>query len=497
VNVSSGSVLNLEGRVGGTLSNSGTVNVTGSASVGGDMVNSGTVDMTNGATNDVLTVDGGITGSGSYGIDLNLSSGETDRILGTNATATVLNFNLSATGYGYTGGPVLVFSGVAAGATINDGGVLAGIGGAINYGLQQNGDSVYLVSELDSAIGGVAASAALTQSLIGTIINRPTSPFVSGLAAEETCSHGGYFRATSGKANVDGGSTAFGSFTPTSLSSSFWGVQGGYDFGCFDGRFFDGWDGAMGVMLGYNAGSTNQMLFSNLTTPTTATGRLTTDFSQDYIGLYVAGGKDRLSADLQLRYDNTSFDISEIAFGSNAEVGLDGTSYSTKSATLGTRLNYRMDVNEAKGINFVPTVGFNVTRVSGDMITLSGGETLELQSYTTFVGFVGGALTQTKIAEDGTAATTTFISGNYYQDFSGDRTALFDLDGAGGSPAENVSVASIGGFGELSLGLNYVRVLDEGPAGAKQLNASIRADARFGENVSDAYSVTAQVRLSF
>jgi autotransporter-associated beta strand protein len=497
VTVGTDGVLNLFGVVGGNVTNDGTVNVDGSATIGNDLVNNGTVDMQDGSTGDVLTVSGGVTGSGTYAIDLNLADGTTDQIIGTDATATTLNFDLDATGYGYTGGPVLVFGGVAAGATISDGGVLAGIGGAINYGLQQSGDSVYLVAELDSAIGGVAASAALTQSLIGTIVNRPTSPFVSGLAAEETCSHGGYFRATSGKANVDGGSTAFGNFTPTSLGSSFWGVQGGYDFGCFDGRFFNGWDGAMGVMVGYNAGSTDQMLFSNLSTPTTATGQLTTDFSQDYIGLYLAGGKDRLSADLQLRYDSTSFDISEIAFGSNPEVGLDGASYSTKSTTLGTRLNYRMDVNEAKGINFVPTIGFNVTRVGGDMITLTGGETLELQSYTTFVGFVGGALTQTKIADDGTAATTTFVSGNYYQDFSGDRTALFDLDGAGGSPAEEVSVASIGGFGELSLGVNYVRVLEEGPAGAKQLNASIRADARFGENVSDAYSVTAQVRLSF
>ena len=273
-------------------------------------------------------------------------------------------------------------------------------------------------------------------------------------------------------------------------------MQGGYDFGCFDGRFFNGWDGAFGVMAGYNAGNTDQLLFSDLSNPTLPTGQLGTEFTQNYIGLYLAGGKDRLSADLQLRYDDTSFDISEITL-SGAPVGLNGASYSTKSTTLGTRLNYRMDVNEAKGINFVPTVGFNVTHVKGDTITLAGNETLLLEDYTSFVGFVGGALTQTKIAEDGTSALTTFISGNYYQDFSGDRTAQFDVDGAGPTAAEPVTVASIGGFGELSLGVNYVHILDNGPAGAKQLNASVRADARFGENVSDAYSITAQVRLSF
>jgi hypothetical protein len=45
--------------------------------------------------------------------------------------------------------------------------------------------------------------------------------------------------------------------------------------------------------------------------------------------------------------------------------------------------------------------------------------------------------------------------------------------------------------------VNYVKILDKGPGGAKQLNANVRADARFGPNVSDSYSVTAQIRLSF
>jgi len=493
-----GGVIDLTGEIDGSLTNNGTLQVTGSAAnVTGDLNNGGTVDLgSNDAYGDVLNIGGGATGAGTYVLDLNLSNGATDQILATSADATTINLQLDVDGYGYTGVPVLLFQGAQAGAAVSDGGTLAGIGGAINYGLQQTGDSVYLVSALNAGIGGVAASAALTQSLIGTIVNRPTSPFVSGLAAEETCSHGGYFRATAGQASVEGSSAAYGITTPTTLESSFWGVQGGYDFGCFDGRFFNGWDGAFGVMAGYNAGSTDQLLFSDLSNPTLTTGQLGTEFTQNYVGLYLAGGKDRISADLQLRYDDTSFDLSETTL-SGAPVGLDGASYSTKSTTLGTRLNYRMDVNEAKGINFVPTVGFNVTHVKGDTITLTGGETLLLEDYTSFVGFVGGALTQTKIAEDGTSALTTFVSGNYYQDFSGDRTAQFDLDGAGPTAADPVTVASIGGFGELSLGVNYVQILDNGPAGAKQLNASVRADARFGENVSDAYSITAQVRLSF
>lgn len=481
--------------VDGNLINNGTLQSNGSSTITGNLSNGGTVDLEDGATDDVLTVNGGVSGSGTYQLDLNLGTGTSDLVDATLNTASTINLSFDITGNGYVGAAITVFSGAAGGAAVTGSAALP-VGGSVIYTLDQVGSDIQVLSQVNPAVGGVAASAAMTQSLIGTIVNRPTSPFVSGLAAEEGCSQGGYFRATGGKATVDGSSASNGFTTNSTITSDFYGVQGGYDVGCFDGRFFDGWDGAAGVLLGYNAGSTDQSLFSDPTQPTLATGLLGTEFSQNYLGLYVAGAKDRISADLQLRYDDTSFDLSEATFV-GAPVGLDGLSYSTKATTIGTRLNYRFDINEEKGINFVPTVGFNLTHVTGDTLTLSGGETLELQAFTSVVGFVGGALAKTFIAEDGGSATTTFVSGNYYQDFGGDRTALFDLDGDGIDP-EVVTVASIGGFGELSLGVNYVKILDGGSsAGAKQLNASLRADARFGESVSDAYSVTAQVRLSF
>ncbi len=491
-----GAVMALDGgTVDGSLTNNGTLQSNGTSTITGNLSNGGTVDLQDGATDDVLTVNGGVSGTGSYQLDLNLSDGTSDRVAGTLATASTINLDFTITGNGYIGSAITVFSGAAGGAAVTGSSALP-VGGSIIYTLDQVGSDIQVRSQVNPAVGGVAASASMTQALIGTIVNRPTSPFVSGLAAEEGCSQGGYFRATGGRATVAGQSSSNGFTTNNSISSDFYGVQGGYDVGCFDGRFFDGWDGAAGVMLGYNAGSTDQSLFSDPTQPGLTTGLLGTDFTQNYIGLYVAGAKDRLSADLQLRYDDASFDLSETTLV-GLPVGLDGLSYSTKATTIGTRVSYRMDVNEEKGINFVPTAGFNLTHVSGDTLTLSGGETLELEAFTSVVGFVGGALARTFIAEDGGSATTAFVSGNYYQDFGGDRGALFDTDGDGLNP-EPVSVASIGGFGEFSLGLNYVKILDAGTAaGAKQLNASIRGDLRIGENVSDAYSVTAQVRLSF
>jgi fibronectin-binding autotransporter adhesin len=361
-----------------------------------------------------------------------------------------------------------------------------------------------LQTSINPAIGGIAASAALTQSIIGTVVNRPTSPFVSGLAAEETCSHGGYLRTSVGRAAVTGTSVNNGVSDETEIDSKFYGAQGGYDLGCYDGRFFNGFDGAIGVMAGFNNGSTSQGIFSAPNNPQTLTGISGSKFKQTFAGLYLAGSKDRFSGDLQVRFDKTKFTLSETPFAGFSAIGLDGLEFQTKSTTAGARLNYRFDVNEEKGINFIPTIGFNYTSVTGYALGLNGGTTgpgqtgddavLTISPYNTVVGFLGGTLTRTKISESGDAATTGFVSGNYYQDFGGDREATYQL---GAQPIEAITVGSIGGFAEASIGLNYVKILDKGPGGAKQLNANIRADARFGANVSNSYSLTAQIRYSF
>lgn len=307
----SGALLIVDGStIDGDVVNGGRLNVNGSSTITGDMANNSVVDMADGATGDVLNVGGAVSGTGSYEIDLNLSNGTSDRVSAGLATTGTVNLDFTITGNGYIGAGVTVFSGAAGGAAVTGSAALP-VGGSIIYTLDQVGSDIQVLSQVNPAVGGVAASAAMTQSLIGTIVNRPTSPFVSGLAAEEGCSQGGYFRATGGRATVAGQSSSNGFTTNSSISSDFYGVQGGYDVGCFDGRFFDGWDGAAGLMLGYNAGSTDQSLFSDPTQPTLTTGLLGTEFTQNYIGLYVAGAKDRLSADLQLRYDDTSFDLSE------------------------------------------------------------------------------------------------------------------------------------------------------------------------------------------
>ena len=472
--------------VGAILETNGTSTITGS------LTNNGIVDLANGSTGDRLTISGATGGSGRYQMDLNLSNGTTDLVTATAGGVSAVRLDFTATPGGALLAPITVFAGAGAGAVLAQTGLPTG--GAVLYAMNQNGSNVQVVSQINPAVGGVAASAATTQSLIGTIVNRPTSPFVSGLAGSESCSHGGYLRGSTGIATVKGNSTNNAISTQSTISSQFSGVQGGYDVGCYDGRFFDGWDGVVGALIGYNAGSTNQDVFSDPITPTLRTGTSGADFKQSYFGIYAAGSKDRFSGDIQLRFDTTKFDLSETAF-TGTPVGLDGLSYATKSTTVGTRFNYRLDLNEEKGTNFVPTIGFNYTSVTGDTLTLAGGETLEISPFNTVVGFIGGTFAQTKISPEGTSATTTFISGNLYQDFGGDRKSVYSSAALPG-PA-TINIGSIGAFAEASIGVNYLKILENGPGGAKQLNASVRADARFGASVSDSYSLTAQVRYSF
>jgi len=481
--------------VTGAFSNLGgpaNLQIFGDMTVSGAFANTGLVDLANGVFTDSLVVASLPGGSaGAYVLDLNLAVGQgvADSITVTAGGVTSVTLDFAIVGTGYLGGPITVFTGLAAGATLTTDDLP--IGGSIVYTLDQSGNQAQVVSLVNPAVSGVAAASAMTQSLISSVVNRPTSPFVSGLAAEEGCSSGGYFRATGGQATVTGTSTSNDVSISNDIRSSYYGAQGGYDIGCFDGRFFNGWDGAIGIMAGLNKGSTEQTVFSDPINQVGVLGETGSDFDQKYLGIYVAGSRDKISGDVQLRYDLTDFTLNDDL----GLVGLDGEEFSTRTTTIGTRVNYRFDLNEEQGISLVPTVGFNYSQTSGDTVVFNGDEVLTIDPFNSFIGFLGTTLTKTVVAPEGTSALTYFASGNYYQDFSGNRSATYEDPGI--VAETDIDLGGIGGFAEASFGLNYVKVLESGAGGPKQLNANIRADLRAGENVSDAYSLTAQVRLSF
>ncbi len=67
--------------------------------------------------------------------------------------------------------------------------------------------NVLIRTDLDPAIAGVAGSVSLSQSLIGAIVNRPTSPYTVGRAIPDptdNCAPGTWVRATGGRSNMSG-----------------------------------------------------------------------------------------------------------------------------------------------------------------------------------------------------------------------------------------------------------------------------------------------------
>ncbi len=388
------------GSVSGLFTNSGTLKALGNTTLSGGLVNTGTgkVDMLTptiagvpdfaNATKDRLAINGNLSG-GTYAMDVNLGSnlgvgilsnpngGTSDQIKVTGNITGALHFdftNAVPAGVGsYLGGPVLVLDGAnpADPYTFTHTGL--GAGGAVVYSLQRQGDDLNIVSQTSAGIGGIAANASLVQSLIGTVVNRPTSPFVSGLATEEGCSRGGYFRGTYGVSTVSGSSDNGISTTGSTVKASYAGAQGGYDYGCNDGRFFDGWDGSFGALVGYNAGKSDQNVEVPVGGGGTAVASIThSKFDQKYVGVYAAFSKDRITTDVQLRFERTDFTLNETVLPTFFGLGLKNAKFSTDSTNVTGRVSYRMDLNE-DGLNFVPTAGLSYTHTSAATVNFSGG----------------------------------------------------------------------------------------------------------------------------
>ncbi|MFN3971758.1 MAG: beta strand repeat-containing protein, partial [Gemmobacter sp.] len=370
-------------------------------------------------------------------------------------------------------------------------------GGALLYSLTNQGGNTVLAAEANPAAGGIASGVSLTQSIVANVVNRPSSPFASGLASERGCSQGGYGRAVGGRTKAKGSSFAGVVSRENELTANYFGVQAGYDFICNDGRFFDGWNGGAGAILGYNSGKTNQPVNLDLGGGAVTTTSITkSDFKQTYGGFYVVGNRDALTIDAQVRFEDNSYTMREQVIAAGAGLGLENDKFTTKGVNFTGRVSYNVPINN-EGLNFVPTAGFSVTRTGSSTLKFTRpdvlGNNLVLDAYTSKVGFIGGTLAKTTINEEAASGSTLFISGNYYHEFGGQRTSTFTAAGT----STTITSENLGGFGELSLGLNYIKVLENGPAGARQLNTNLRLDTRFGKNISDSYSLTAQVRLSF
>uniref|UniRef100_UPI0009D78396 beta strand repeat-containing protein n=1 Tax=Celeribacter ethanolicus TaxID=1758178 RepID=UPI0009D78396 len=510
---SGSSIVGLTNSSGGTTSLvNETAGVASTATIA-SLDTSGTLDLANGVDTDVLNITGDAVINGTVEMDVDLSEGSSTGDLiavGGNVSGNVhLSFSNSSGSLGTidTGGITVLTYGGTSSLTVTDTSGLDTSGGLV-YSLTKvnsgTGSGSYVIeSSVADGVSAVASSVGLIQSLVGSVVNRPTSAFVAGFnpGENEPCGFGSWARATGGKADADGNYTDVGTGRSgtSPLSLNYGGLQAGGDYSCFGGHF-NGWNLSFGGIVGVNTGSSKNDVysFSALTGTSTDTvvSRTKTDFDQTYVGGYVVAEKDRFFADLQLRLEDTAFTStnSAVAGSNGTDLGLTNAEYDNTGYTVSGSMGYVFPDIDKRGLNFVTTAGFSFTSSETDPINFDNGSVLELEDGKTQIGFLSGSLSKTKIATDQKSALNYFSTLTLYNDFADDRLATY-TDSVGDT--SDISLESLGAYGELSLGMNYTRLLEPGDFGAaKMLNATIRLDGRKGENL-ESWGITGQFRIQF
>jgi hypothetical protein len=514
--------------IGADVVNNGVITATGTNQAGGTLTNSqtGVINMANGATVDVINVTGDANLNGRITADINLSPANQGfdqiKIDGQLSGNVVVDFNDLSEEFGTLNGglTVLSFGSLADDFTFDQTGLPAN--GALVYGFKFDAESnsIAIQSGANPAVAGIASGLTLTQSLINTVVNRPSSPFVAGLAAEDDdpCGFGSWARGVGGVADANGQTaTSIGDFN-SEISASYGGLQVGFDYSCFDSRYA-GFDLSFGGIIGANAGSLSQPVFrfDPSTVSLDRSQRVSaneTDFNQTYAGAYIGASRGRLFGDIQLRFDQTAFDLKNTAFVDSAtnggldDLGVADQEYDSTSTTISGSVGYAFPLSEASGLVFVPAVGISHSRTSVDNLRFDGGTPdiagddgfLEIDDIVSTVGFVSATLSRSKVLPSGTAALNMFGTVTYYHDFGDDTTSrYFALDANGlpeGDPLTTTS-SNLGAYAELSVGMNYTKLLQPGaPGGARQFDASVRLDGRFSGGL-DSYGITGQMRFQF
>lgn len=493
----------------GRVVNTGAITASGTLAFAGGLTNSGTVDLVNGDATDRVTISGtGLSGDGTLRFDVDLSDNEgaADKVTFADGAALTgevnLRFNILGSGGQQADDVVLIDTAARdpGNFTINADEILDP-SGILTYSVTRNAAGDVVIEDgLNPGIAGLAGNIVLTQSLIGSVVNRPSSPFVTSLAYEDqdACGAGMWSRGIAGGASSNGQVAEDDRAFEGQISAVFAGLQLGGDYACFNGAA-GGWDIAFGGIGGVNTGQTTQPVFAIDVTRDTnlsplQTGTTDVDFSQYYLGTYATAVKGPWAVDLQYRVEMTDFSATNRGLNGLPGLGLDDTAFSSRAHTLSGAASYYYSVPETN-LTLVPTAGFAFTQIETDPIAFTDRGVVRIDDFDSQIGFIGGSLSQSSFGDDGVSAWRQFLSGTVYSDFASGPTSTFtpvDNSGDRGLTSDN-----LGTYGEMSFGVNYVRVLQENEWGAmKQWSANARADVRISHRLKS-WGATIQARYQF
>ena len=341
----------------------------------------GAVYMQDGSADDLFNV----TGNGSLAgteifTDLDIAGANSDVLnFGGNLSGNgVVNFNIlgAAVGIDENGIEVVTVTGSNS-ASFTSTGLDGFSGGALAYSFEQDADTgnYAVFSTINPGIGGLAGTVVSVQSIIGSVINRPSSPFVSGLVnpGEDPCGYGGWVRGTGGRITADNAvettdlSSGSSNSTTNTIEASYSGLQFGGDVACFDERY-GGWNLSLGVIGGINRGESSQDIFridpnTGEQDSSVVTSITEADFEQIYGGVYLAGIKGLWAVDLQYRIENTEFELSNRGQNGFGGLGLDDQKIDSRGQTLSGSVSRDFPIEGTD---------YSVTPVAGLLLHLGG-----------------------------------------------------------------------------------------------------------------------------
>lgn len=472
------------GTIDGAVTNAGTMMQSGT--VTGAFTNNGVVDLVDDITGDEVRAQGGLISAGSYNLDVDLAIGtqSADFLTITGATTgnLLLQFNLLPTTPGLLTDALLVvdvddaaandFSFSSTGLDFDAGPVSIFVAQQVPNGdvTIQTGASLTLGSILE----GVAQLEALTSQQSRRLV--PHTADICGGA-------GAWGRVVGGEATTTATIDNMGQQGTVDVVSSYNGFQVGANLGC--ASELGGWDMTYNVLAGMLSGSSAQ----DMTRDGTATAITTAmDFDQIYAGVSGTATNGAVTADVQLRFAQTDYDIDDGIGTYAADLGLTDSAFATQTFSFAGTLNYRMPVGQS-GFAVVPGGGLMLAKTTVDDLRFATDHVFSTDDYTTTTGFAGVTVNYENASDDGATTLHSFVAANYYTSLSvGQNASLVEASGASAA----LSTSGVDGYGELSVGFGYNQIIDPN----RQFNASLRADTRVADGV-EGYNLALEIGLRF
>lgn len=334
-----------------------------------------------------------------------------------------------------------------------------------------------------SICAGVSAGTSITSALstVNTAFLTQSSAFVAGGSAEVDKRQGGFWIRTIGgsldvKARGVTTSTVGGLYLSDSKTdTSYAGFQVGLDFARLN--FANGWNLFVGATAGYIGVKAEEK-----------TGFGNYDFSVPFVGLYAAAGNGPFFADLQVRGDFYSIDVT------NALIGVAGGGMDATGLSLTGSAGYRFDI----GSFFVePSASFVLSRTDVDSLAVPGSPVLgpnfgavpagtyHFSDVNSAAGRLGVRIGTTLLYES--FALQPFAAASVWNEFAEDAKSSFVCTGCAFSI--NNEASRVGTYGQFSLGA-AVQVLNTG------VTSYIRADYRKGDHI-EGFGLNAGFRYNF